>query len=90
MKTPIPVNPEDGGLISESKDLIQSFVDRQFVQRLKREPGVQDVEDRILWFKNWTALQSVGALEHFHVMVRDVSEDLLVEWTGESERTPTL
>lgn len=39
-------------------------------------------EDRVLWFKNWAALQSVSALEHFHVMVRDVSESLLESWIG--------
>ena len=62
---------------------IDKFVDQTF-----REPlaltGAS--ENRVLWFKNWTTLQSVRALEHFHVMVKDVDEKLLRQWTGEDSR----
>ena len=85
LKTPIAVTPEDGVLLPESRALIERFVDRTFVQRLKREGGRSDPEDSVLWFKNWTALQSVGALEHVHVMVRGADQRLLTEWTGQDK-----
>ena len=83
MKTKLPVNPKDGSLVEESRQIIEKFVDRVFRKPLE---GNGDGErDKVLWFKNWTALQSVAALEHFHVLVRDVGEDQLVQWTGETE-----
>jgi diadenosine tetraphosphate (Ap4A) HIT family hydrolase len=73
---------EDGSLTSESRARIETFVSATFVQRLAREVHADAPEDRVLWFKNWAALQSVSALEHFHVMVRDASEQALSEWIG--------
>lgn len=56
-----------------------------FVQRLAKKDELTHPdapEDRVLWFKNWAALQSVSALEHFHVMVKDAKEETLKEWIG--------
>ncbi|GKZ30659.1 hypothetical protein AbraIFM66950_009857 [Aspergillus brasiliensis] len=85
LRTPVAVKEENGDVTDESRALIEAFVQRTFVDAVAREEGVSDAEarDRVLWFKNWTALQSVRSLEHIHVLVRDVSERLLVEWTGE-------
>lgn len=78
-KTPISVKPETGEVTQESKALIEDFVDKTFVQRLAKEgPAV----DRVMWFKNWTRLQSLRAVEHFHVLVRDVKPSILSEWTN--------
>ena len=38
-------------------------------------------DDRVLWFRNWTGLQSVRGLEHVHVLVRDAPKVLLDWWT---------
>ncbi|THC91536.1 hypothetical protein EYZ11_008999 [Aspergillus tanneri] len=81
LKTQLPVQ-EDGNLTAESRARIQTFVSATFVQRLARENHPDAPEDRVLWFKNWAALQSVSALEHFHVMVRDAREETLREWIG--------
>ena len=70
---------------SESRAQIESFVDRTFAKPLKAIYEKYG-EDRVLWFKNWSALQSVGALEHFHCFVRGAGEELLEEWTGEAKR----
>ena len=68
-------------MTDESRELINAFVQRTFMERLK---GVHaDPAEHVLWFKNWAALQSVEALDHVHILVRDVPEDVLVEWTGE-------
>jgi hypothetical protein len=82
-RTPIPVDSINGDLTPESRANVQSFVQRYFIDTLGPEGS-----DRVMWFKNWVALQSVRALEHFHVMVRDVDEDTLERWTGERPRPP--
>ncbi|KAG9247074.1 hypothetical protein BJ878DRAFT_415623 [Calycina marina] len=73
-KTPIATDEETGDVTSESRRLIEEFVRKTFAERLGRS---QDV----LWFKNWTTLQSVRAVEHFHVLVRGAGEELLKQWT---------
>ncbi|KAF4619003.1 hypothetical protein G7Y89_g14845 [Cudoniella acicularis] len=75
-KTPIPTDEETGDLTSESRKILQEFVDRTFVDRLDGS------HERVLWFKNWVKLQSVRALEHMHVLVRNASEEDLEHWTG--------
>lgn len=77
-RTPIPTDSEHGDLTPESRAQIGDFVKRHFVDELG-EGG----EERVLWFKNWVALQSVRSLEHFHVLVRDVDNDTLERWTAE-------
>ncbi|EEP81489.1 conserved hypothetical protein [Uncinocarpus reesii 1704] len=85
VKNPIPVDEQAGGdLTPESRALIEGFVQRTFVKRLEKE--FPDAKERVLWFKNWTALQSVRTLEHIHVLLRNVPDDIVVEWTGESAR----
>lgn len=73
-----PADGDMGDMLPESRRLIDEFVRKRFVADLG-EGG----EARVLWFKNWVALQSVRALEHFHVLVRDVDDDMLERWTGE-------
>ncbi|EED19778.1 conserved hypothetical protein [Talaromyces stipitatus ATCC 10500] len=89
-KTPIATKPENGDVTDESRALIEGFVDRTFVQRLEKDPVFEGVHkdvirnNHVLWFKNWTALQSVRSLEHFHVLVRGVPDAVITEWTDES------
>jgi len=77
-RTPIATEPETGDMTPESRKIVSDFVRNFFVDKLG--PGGQD---RVMWFKNWVALQSVRALEHIHVMVRDVDAEQLAEWTKE-------
>ncbi|KAF2856203.1 hypothetical protein T440DRAFT_101260 [Plenodomus tracheiphilus IPT5] len=44
------------------------------------EEGRGERGEKVLWFKNTTTLQSVRSLEHVHVLVRGVEEDLLERW----------
>ncbi|KAK2740943.1 hypothetical protein FQN57_005947 [Myotisia sp. PD_48] len=81
LKPKIAVTPGDGDVTDESRKLIDDFVSRTFIARLSKV--FDDAPDRVQWFKNWTSLQSVRALEHIHVLVRAVPEEILVEWTGE-------
>ena len=80
LKTRIPVQEPEGYLLPESKVMIQDFVHRTFEQPLMLKG--EEAEDRVMWFKNWVGLQSVRGLDHFHVLVRDVPEDILTQWIG--------
>ena len=79
-RTLIPTDDETGDMTAESREVVGNFVHRFFVDRLG--PGGAD---RVLWFKNWVALQSVRSLEHIHVLVKDVDRAVLDEWTREEE-----
>lgn len=85
-KPRIPTDPESGLMTPESRQLADAFVERTFVNRLEQERP--QAGDRVLWFKNWGALQSVRGLEHIHVLLRDVSESMVEEWTGENGTQP--
>lgn len=85
LKTPFAVSTPEGHLLPEGRAQIESFVNHTFVEPLK-VAYKNDGEDRVLWFKNWSALQSVGGLEHFHCFVRGADEGLLNQWTGEGKR----
>ena len=63
-----------GDVTDESRRVIEEFVQRTFVARLGK--------DRVVWFKNWVQLQSVRALEHIHIVVKDAKPDDLEFWTG--------
>lgn len=76
-KTPIATDDEKGDVTDESRRIIEGFVRRTFVERLGGDEG------RVMWFKNWVQLQSVRALEHVHVLVRNASKEDLEFWTGE-------
>ncbi|KAF7559976.1 hypothetical protein G7046_g4178 [Stylonectria norvegica] len=77
-RTVIATDPETGDMTPESRAVVQKFIQRYFVESLGPKG-----EDRILWFKNWVALQSVRSLEHIHILVRNVDDETLERWTGE-------
>jgi len=79
-RTPMDSDLDRGDMTPESRRIAAAFVKRYFVDRLG--PGG---EERVLWFKNWVALQSVPALEHIHVLVKDVEPSVIEEWTREQE-----
>ncbi|KGO77538.1 Protein of unknown function DUF3605 [Penicillium italicum] len=84
LRTPIPVQSGEGHLTDESRAMINSFVRTTFVDRLAKDPrNFSDPDSHVLWFKNWVGLQSVRALEHVHILVRDVPEDIFIEWVNE-------
>ncbi len=67
-------------MTGESKAFAEEFVKKVFVEGLRKEgPGA---EVRVLRFDSWTALQSVRGLENIHVLVRDVSDEVVAEPTG--------
>lgn len=89
-KVRIAEQKPEGYLRPESAALVERFVQRTFVEPLSSQRSKEDVagdsdrqHDRVLWFRNWTGLQSVRGLEHVHVLVRDAPRDLLDSWIGD-------
>lgn len=79
LKMRLESEPTRGDMTPRSRHQIEDFVQVKFVDRVKGLPGP---EDKIMWFKNWGALQSVPGMEHVHVLVRDVPDEIIAEWTG--------
>jgi hypothetical protein len=79
-RTVIPTDAETGDMTPDSRQTVEAFVKSFFADKLGADGG-----DRVLWFKNWVALQSVRSLEHIHVMVKNAGKDVLDEWTKELE-----
>ncbi|DAA79381.1 TPA_exp: Uncharacterized protein A8136_0154 [Trichophyton benhamiae CBS 112371] len=92
LKTRIPVEEDgQGGPTAESRKLIEDFVDRTFTKRIvERHREVNGncpnniKEENVMWFKNKKKWQTVASIEHIHVILRDVDEDLVVGWTGQT------
>lgn len=82
-RTIIPTDPETGDMTAESRAQVADFVGRYFTDPIGAVGDGGDGDGRVLWFKNWAQLQSVRQLEHFHVLVRDASPELLKTWTAE-------
>lgn len=55
----------------DTKVAVQRFVDKTFGEVKKK-----------VWFKNWGALKSVHAVEHFHVLLYNPGEDFVRNVTG--------
>ncbi|KAL7626214.1 hypothetical protein AAE478_002984 [Parahypoxylon ruwenzoriense] len=77
-RTVIETDPKTGDMTPETRRVVASFIKGFFADKLG-----SNGDEKVLWFKNWVALQSVRALEHIHVIVRDVEQDVLDEWTRE-------
>ena len=78
LKTRLESEPIRGDMTPRSRQQIEAFIQTKFVDRVRGLPGEQE---KVIWFKNWTALQSVPGMEHVHVLVRDVPEKIIEEWT---------
>ncbi|KAF8849791.1 hypothetical protein BDZ45DRAFT_680274 [Acephala macrosclerotiorum] len=79
-KTPIETDGTKGDVTDKSRMIIEKFVKRTFAKRLG------DAK-RVTWFKNWVSLQSVRALEHVHVLVKDATKEDLEFWMGKNKES---
>ncbi|KAL2260835.1 hypothetical protein VTK26DRAFT_5047 [Humicola hyalothermophila] len=60
-------------LTDEARAEIEAFVRRKF----SRMPP-----DHVVWFKNWSSIQSVQSVQHFHVMLYDPDPEFVREITN--------
>lgn len=77
LKTRLDSEPNRGDMTPKSRQQVQEFIQSRFIDRVKDLPGASE---KVIWFKNWRALQSVPGLEHVHVLVRDVPDDIILDW----------
>lgn len=84
LKTPIPTTPDTGDLTRRSREMVEEFVTRVFRKGAGEEDG--ETGSKVLWFKNPTGLQSVRGIDHVHVLVRGVSEEVVEGWVRENGR----
>lgn len=80
LKTRLDSEPTRGDMTPKSRQQVEDFIQTKFVDRARDLPGDHE---KVMWFKNWTALQSVPGMEHVHVLVRDIPEDIIREWTND-------
>ncbi|KAF4512570.1 hypothetical protein G6O67_001690 [Ophiocordyceps sinensis] len=66
--------PATGDLTDAARAEIDAFVSTTFRSRLHAS--------QVVWFKNWSALKSIHAVEHFHVMMFDPDPDFIRHITG--------
>ena len=78
IKNKIPTERESGDLTLEARQVIENFIQKTFVEQI----GASNATDHVLWFKNWSSLQSIPGIDHVHVLVRNVPDRLLIEWAG--------
>ena len=79
LKVRLESEPARGDMTPRSRQQIDEFVQKTFTDRVSNLPGPKE---KVMWFKNWTSLQSVPGMEHVHVLVRDVPQEIIDEWTG--------
>lgn len=66
-------NSPMGDLTPRARATIEKYVQRTFVEKL----GLS--RDNLVWFRNWSALQSVKEISHVHVVVKGITEAQLGE-----------
>ncbi|CAD1810017.1 N-acetylglucosamine-induced protein 1 [Candida parapsilosis] len=80
---PNDVNSPVGDISPLTKRIIERYLQKTFIEK-----GVSP--DDILWFRNWSSLQSVKSVSHIHVLLHDVDGGLLHKLLGSPGNTLTL
>lgn len=72
------VDPVTDDIVPSVRSSIEAFVCSKFCN--PEDSGVD--RDQVIWFKNWSSLRSVGAIEHFHVMLYRARRDFVDKLTN--------
>ncbi|KAL5614685.1 hypothetical protein BROUX41_004781 [Berkeleyomyces rouxiae] len=73
-KFPLCEDPETGRLTEVAAKQIDEFVGRTFCTHVPAK--------NVIWFKNWSAIKSVQALEHLHIMMFEPDADFIRDITN--------
>ncbi len=73
-KFELPDDPVTGELTPQTRQQIDNYVIKTFHSHVS--------EENVIWFKNWAALKSIHAVEHFHVMLYAADPDFVREITN--------
>ena len=87
LKQRLETDPKRGGdLTTVARRQVEAFVQNVVQNQVDRFQPT-DNTDRVQWFKNWTTIQSVPGLEHIHVLIRDVGNELVAGLTARPAQT---
>lgn len=79
LKNRLEVDSSKGDLIAQARAQVDAFVHEHFVKPVMELTGGTD---NVIWFKNWVSLQSVPGIDHVHVLLKDVPQDVIDQsWT---------
>ncbi|KAK5122549.1 hypothetical protein LTR85_003812 [Meristemomyces frigidus] len=67
-------DPATDDLTAQARKEIDDFVDETIVSKCGKE--------NVIWFKNWSSLKSIHAVEHFHVMLFEPDMEFVREITN--------
>lgn len=67
-------DPATDDLTPAARREVDDFVNTTFVSECGKE--------NVIWFKNWSSLKSIHAVEHFHVMLFDPDLEFVRQITG--------
>ncbi|KAK5107310.1 hypothetical protein LTR62_001403 [Meristemomyces frigidus] len=84
-KFTIPEDEETADLSSETRRVIDGFVERTFVKSARGfgEAGDEGLaKENVIWFRNWRGLKSIRAVEHIHVLLFEPEEAFVERVTG--------
>ncbi|MCJ1244485.1 hypothetical protein MMC30_001683 [Trapelia coarctata] len=73
LKNRIATDSATGDLTPQSRCMLEEFVQKTFVSRLDSEIAASSV----MWFKNWTALQSIRGIDHIHVLIWNMPDSMM-------------
>ncbi|KAI5952995.1 hypothetical protein CANMA_005020 [Candida margitis] len=80
---PDDINSPEGDISPLTKRIIERYLKKTFIDK-----GVS--KNNLVWFRNWTSLQSVRSVSHIHVLLHDVDDGLIQKLLGTSGNTLTL
>ncbi|GMG21071.1 unnamed protein product [Ambrosiozyma monospora] len=71
LKSPMLPDPNSsvGDISIHDKQLIEAYINETFVKWL----GVP--REDLIWFKNWTELQSIRPIPHIHVIIKNLTKE---------------
>lgn len=80
LKNRLEVEPPRGDMTARARTQVEAFVQEHFVRPVEELTGKTD---NVIWFKNWVSLQSVPGIDHVHVLLKDVPQDVIARsWTA--------
>ena len=86
MKNRLETDPVTGRITLAARAAVDDFVERTFRASVRDLPD-GGAEEKIQWGKSWGKLMTVPGVEHFHVFVRNVPDEVIMRWiTGEERR----
>ncbi|CCG22519.1 hypothetical protein CORT_0B08140 [Candida orthopsilosis Co 90-125] len=80
---PNDVNSSVGDISPLTKRIIERYLQKTFIDK-----GIP--KENLVWFRNWSSLQSIRSVSHIHVLLRSADEHFIRKIIGTSGTTLSL